>query len=122
MPDGTVLAAGRYAGLAAKRWRAHDRLLAACAQRGVHIKWFGTPAPKGFTSVWQHWRYFGEEQSVPNAQRILAGLCDLRLPLTLSEDDCVAIAAVIREALTPNAALQASGALRRPAMGRKNSV
>ena len=59
---------------------------------------------------------------MPNAQRILAGLCDLRLPLTLSEDDCVAIAAVIREALTPNAALQASGALRRPAMGRKNSV
>jgi hypothetical protein len=29
----------------------------------------------------------------------MAGLCDMRLPLTLSEPDCRAIAAVVRDSL-----------------------
>lgn len=73
--------------------------LAECTRRGVHIKWFGADAPAGFTSVWQHWRYFGQIQTLPNAERVLAGLCDMRLPLTLSRLDCVAIASVIRDAM-----------------------
>lgn len=73
--------------------------VAACARGGVHIKWFGADEPVGFTSVWQHWRYFGEEQSLPRAQRVLAGLCDLRLPLSLSQADCVAIGHIIRSAV-----------------------
>ena len=97
-----------------------EAFLAACAQRGVHIKWFGAPAPKGFTSVWQHWRYFAEEQSVPNAERILAVLCDMRLPLTLTHGDCIAIAAVICEALKSNAGPHALAALRNLAIGREN--
>ncbi len=72
--------------------------IAACAERGVHIKWFGADEPVGFTSVWTHWRYFGQAQSLPNAQRVLGGLCDMRLPLTLTQADCRAIAGVIREA------------------------
>ncbi len=74
--------------------------LALCAARGVHIKWFGADQPAGFTSVWQHWRYFGAPQSLPNAERVLAGLCDIRLPLTLTQSDCGAIAAVIRGAIS----------------------
>ena len=73
--------------------------VAACARSGVHIKWFGADEPVGFTSVWQHWRYFGEEQSLPRAQRVLAGLCDLRLPLSLSQTDCKAIGQIIRHAV-----------------------
>jgi dTDP-4-amino-4,6-dideoxygalactose transaminase len=73
--------------------------IAACARSGVHVKWFGADEPVGFTSVWQHWRYFGEEQSLPRAQRVLAGLCDLRLPLSLSQADCVAIGQIIRSAV-----------------------
>ena len=65
----------------------------------MFVKWFGATAPKGFTSVWQHWRYFGQAQQLPNAERVLAGLCDMRLPLTLTQDDCLAIGAVIRESL-----------------------
>ena len=76
-----------------------QRFVAASAERGVHIKWFGADEPAGFTSVWTHWRYFGESQSLPNAERVLGGLCDMRLPLTLSQADCVAIAAVLRETL-----------------------
>jgi len=70
--------------------------VAVCARSGVHVKWFGAYEPVGFTSVWQHWRYFGEEQSLPRAQRVLAGLCDLRLPLSLSQADCETIGRIIR--------------------------
>ncbi len=73
--------------------------LDAAADRGVHVKWFGAGAPKGFTSVWQHWRYFGQAQKLPQAERVLAGLCDMRLPLMLTRADCVAIGAVIRDAI-----------------------
>ena len=73
--------------------------VAACARGGVHVKWFGADEPVGFTSVWQHWRYFGEEQTLPRAQRVLAGLCDLRLPLSLSQKDCEAIGQIIRLAV-----------------------
>ena len=73
--------------------------IAHCAGQGVHIKWFGADEPAGFTSVWTHWRYFGEAQSLPNAERVLGGLCDMRLPLTLTRRDCEAIAGVIRHAL-----------------------
>ena len=76
-----------------------ENFLAAAARRGVFIKWFGAAAPKGFTSVWQHWRYFGEAQALPQAERVLAGLCDMRLPLALTHEDCLNIAGVIREAL-----------------------
>ncbi len=75
------------------------RFIAAAAQRGVHVKWFGADAPLGFTSVWTHWRYFGEPQVLPNAQRVLGGLCDMRLPLTLTQADCEAIAAALCDAL-----------------------
>jgi dTDP-4-amino-4,6-dideoxygalactose transaminase len=74
-------------------------VMTRCAERGLHIKWFGADEPVGFTSAWTHWRFFGEPQSLPNADRVLGGLCDLRLPLSLSEADCQKIAAVIRSAL-----------------------
>jgi dTDP-4-amino-4,6-dideoxygalactose transaminase len=77
-----------------------ESAIAACAERGLHIKWFGADEPVGFTSVWTHWRYFGEAQSLPNAERVLGGLCDMRLPLTLARADCEAIAGVIRETLS----------------------
>jgi len=76
-----------------------ERFVAACAERGVHVKWFGADEPVGFTSVWSHWRYFGDPQVLPNAERVLAGLCDLRLPLTLTRADCEAIAHVLRDAV-----------------------
>jgi len=77
-----------------------ERAIAACAERGVHIKWFGADEPLGFTSVWTHWRFFGEAQSLPNAERVLGSLCDMRLPLTLSQADCAAMGGVIRSALS----------------------
>lgn len=77
-----------------------ERVIATCAERGVHIKWFGADTPAGFTSVWHHWRFFGEAQELPHAERVLGALCDMRLPLTLSRADCEAIGSVIRESLS----------------------
>ena len=71
----------------------------ACKAGGVHIKWFGADEPVGFTSVWSHWRYFGQAQNLPRAEAVLQGLCDMRLPLSLTQADCVAIAGVIRQAV-----------------------
>ncbi len=71
----------------------------ACAARGLHVKWFGADAPAGFTSAWAHWQFIGEAQALPNAARVLGGLCDLRLPLTLSRDDCRTIADTLRAAM-----------------------
>ncbi len=70
-------------------------LLARCAARGVELKWFGADQPVAFTSRYDHWRYAGA-QVLPQTDRILAGLLDMRVPLTFSEEDCAVIARIIR--------------------------
>ncbi len=71
-----------------------------CAGRGVELKWFGAAEPKAFTSRYDSWRY-AQKQALPETDRILAGLIDMRLPLTFSEHDCKTIARIITdEALT----------------------
>lgn len=73
-----------------------DDFCAACAARGVELKWFGAAVPRAFTSRYDSWRY-ARPQSLPRTDRILAGLLDMRLPLTFSEDDCALISRVIRD-------------------------
>lgn len=65
--------------------------------RGVHIKWFGNVEPVGFTSAYHSWQYFGELPELPNTNRILATMFDIRVPLTFSKDDCVLITDIIHE-------------------------
>ncbi len=62
---------------------------------GVELKWFGGAEPMGFTSRYDSWRYAPAEP-LPESDRILAGLIDMRLPLTFSLDDCALIARIIR--------------------------
>ena len=70
-------------------------VLARCAARGVELKWFGGAEPSGFTSLYDSWRYAVAEP-LPKSDRILAGLIDMRLPLTFSLSDCALIARIIR--------------------------
>ena len=70
-------------------------LLARAAARGVELKWFGAPEPQGFTSRHDSWHY-APPQSLPETDRILACLIDMRLPLTFSPDDVALIARIIR--------------------------
>ncbi|MDR7125069.1 DegT/DnrJ/EryC1/StrS family aminotransferase [Pseudotabrizicola sp. 4114] len=75
-------------------------LVARCAARGVELKWFGAPEPMGFTSRYEHWRYAAPPR-LPQTDAVLAGLIDMRLPLTFSPEDVALIARIIRaEVLT----------------------
>lgn len=69
--------------------------LSRAVARGVELKWFGAADPVAFTSRYDHWRY-ASPQSLPQTDRILAGLVDLRLPLTFTPEDCDLIARIIR--------------------------
>ncbi len=67
-----------------------------CLRRGVELKWFGGPEPVGFTSKYDSWRYF-ETAPMPQTDKTLAGLLDMRLPLTFSLEDCGLVAGIIRQ-------------------------
>lgn len=70
-------------------------VLARCAARGVELKWFGRSNPVGFTSRYDSWRY-APSTPMPATDRVLAGIIDMRLPLTFTLDDCALIARIIR--------------------------
>ncbi|WP_167647794.1 DegT/DnrJ/EryC1/StrS family aminotransferase [Mameliella alba] len=72
-----------------------QEVLSRCAARGVELKWFGGAEPSGFTSRYDSWRYAPSEP-MPQTDRILRGLLDMRLPLTFSLEDCALIARIIR--------------------------
>jgi dTDP-4-amino-4,6-dideoxygalactose transaminase len=76
-----------------------ERFLAACDARGLHIKWFGRPEPQGFTSNYTHWQYVRQAQHLPASLPLMAGLCDMRIPLSLTDADCVLIGRIVRAAL-----------------------
>jgi dTDP-4-amino-4,6-dideoxygalactose transaminase len=61
--------------------------VAGAAARGVELQ--------GFTSRYAHWRYAAPEP-LPKTDRVLAGLIDMRLPLTFAPEDVDQIARIIR--------------------------
>ncbi len=71
--------------------------LRTCADRGVEIKWFGTLEPVGFTSSWEHWQYIKNSQELPQTRNALDFMCDFRIPLTFSMEDCKVVATVIKQ-------------------------
>ncbi|MGJ8545033.1 MAG: DegT/DnrJ/EryC1/StrS family aminotransferase [Sulfitobacter sp.] len=81
-----------------KGWRgaAVEEALAACAARGVELKWFGGPEPKGFTSRYDSWRYV-DAPPMPQSDAVLAGIVDMRVPLTFSLEDCALISKIIAQ-------------------------
>ena len=81
---------------------AHDQLrgfVDRCGNRGVQLKWFGRAEPVGFTSRSKDWQYIAGGQSLPRTEAILARLCDMRIPTSLTLDECHTVVAVIRESL-----------------------
>jgi dTDP-4-amino-4,6-dideoxygalactose transaminase len=70
-------------------------VLNRCHARGVELKWFGGSEPVGFTSRYDSWRY-APSTPMPDTDRILKGIIDMRLPLTFSLEDCALIARIIK--------------------------
>ena len=89
-------------------------VLARCKARGVELKWFGSPEPVAFTSRHQSWRYVAP-QDLPATDRILEHLCDIRLPLTFSVEDCHLIGEIIRECVLETRAALDRGEVSNPA-------
>jgi dTDP-4-amino-4,6-dideoxygalactose transaminase len=78
---------------------AFQAFLSACAARGVFLKWFGHREPRGYTSVPDHWRYLADARTPPNTAGVVERLCDMRIPLSLSPEQCDLIAAIVAEEL-----------------------
>lgn len=76
-----------------------ETFLKETAKRGVQIKWFGNKEPVGFTSSYDSWQYFKNLPDLPNTKRILATMCDIRLPLTFTTEDCTLIVEIINEVI-----------------------
>ena len=70
-------------------------VVARCGSRGVELKWFGDAEPVAFTSRYDSWRYAASDP-MPSSDRVLAGILDLRVPLTFTLEDCAQIARIIR--------------------------
>lgn len=84
---------------------------ARCLARGVEVKWFGEVEPSGYTSRHDSWRYL-PEQSLPESDRILARLFDMRIPLTFSLEECRSIGEILLDCLS---ALESADLLERAA-------
>jgi len=75
-----------------------EAVIADCAAYGVPIKFFGGDTPQGFTSRAPHWEYVSP-QPLPRSEAILGTLCDIRLPLGLSDTQADTLANVVLESL-----------------------
>jgi dTDP-4-amino-4,6-dideoxygalactose transaminase len=84
--------------------------VAAAAARGVELKWFGAAEPQGFTSRYAHWQY-AAPAPLPQTDRILAGLIDMRLPLTFGPEDVDQIARIIGEEVAFASAARVPGSV-----------
>ena len=73
------------------------KFIAACAARGVELKWFGEVEPRGFTSRYDSWQYIEQEQHLPQTLQILETTFDLRIPLTFTSEDMSLIGDIIAE-------------------------
>ncbi len=73
--------------------------LSRCRARGVFLKWFGAAEATGYTSVSGQWRYLADPHTPPATAAALERLCDMRIPLTLTEAECATAAAIIGEEL-----------------------
>ncbi|MGB0468744.1 MAG: DegT/DnrJ/EryC1/StrS family aminotransferase [Pontibacterium sp.] len=77
-----------------------QQVVSQCGERGVVLKWFGDAEPKDYTSRYDSWRYIKEMPLLPNTERILSTLLDMRIPLTFSEADCQLLGEIITEVVT----------------------
>ena len=71
-----------------------------CGRRGVEIKWFGRTEPVGYTSSFESWQYIADLPALERTKSILDFLCDIRIPLTFSIEDCRSIATIIKNVAT----------------------
>ncbi|MCG8425036.1 MAG: aminotransferase class I/II-fold pyridoxal phosphate-dependent enzyme [Proteobacteria bacterium] len=76
-----------------------DAFVTRCAAAGLHIKWFGRTEALGFTASYEHWRYVKRPPTLARTAEVLSRLCDIRIPLALTDEHCHIISSIIHESL-----------------------
>lgn len=76
-----------------------DEIVENCNKRGAAIKWFGRAEPSGYTSQYYHWEYM-DAGALDDTLMTLATTCDMRIPLTLTEQHCDTIAQIISDEIS----------------------
>ena len=94
---------------------AMEAVLERAQARGLPIKWFGAERQAGFTSAPRHWRYAGDQGPLTQTHRVLAQLCDIRTPLSLTDAECDLIAEIVRDAIEAVVAARRDGRHRQKA-------
>lgn len=78
------------------------QISAFCAtteELGVHVKWFGSPHPLGFTSTYRSWAY-AQRPVLAGTDQVLSTLLDIRVPLALPLERCHDVVTIIAYALS----------------------
>jgi len=76
-----------------------EKFVADAAAHGVYLKWFGRNRTTGFTSRFDQWGYAQTNAALTATREALQTLMDMRIALSLNEDDCHVITKIIGEAL-----------------------
>jgi len=79
-----------------------DVIQATCKEstsRGVPIKWFGTEKSHGFTSRYNQWKWVDKEENLPGTDEATSKLLDIRLPYSLTNEECAEISRIIQESI-----------------------
>lgn len=76
-----------------------EATLEECKDRGLPVKWFGADRQIGFTSAPRHWAYAGEQGPLARTHGVLATLCDIRTPVTLTDEECDLVGDIVCEAI-----------------------
>ncbi len=71
-----------------------EKFSVLCKELGVEIKWFGAKEPQGYTSHYSSWHYV-DSGALPETDRILHGLFDVRIPLTFTPEECRHVGQII---------------------------
>ena len=72
---------------------------ASARDKGVFLKWFGHSDAVGFTSSHHNWEYLAEKQTLPQSDSVMHSLFDMRIPLSLTEEDAEIIGRILHQAM-----------------------
>ena len=72
-----------------------ETFVSECNRRGVAVMWFGRREPQGYTSNYHTWRYVERLPNLRQTDGVLDFMCDMRIPLTFSMEDCNVLVRII---------------------------
>jgi dTDP-4-amino-4,6-dideoxygalactose transaminase len=76
-----------------------EAFVSECNRRGVAVMWFGRTEPQGYTSSYHTWRYVERLPELRQTDGVLDFMCDMRIPLTFTMEDCTVLIQIIANAI-----------------------